>query len=100
MSPTTMTPQTISNNGVITATDSDGNTHRYHTDPKEASQHFYLVDSLCAGADELGLLLRNEGDRRGRTDIQVTEDWFRKVEANGLPHEIAVQFLEERLSLG
>ena len=101
-----LTPQTISSNGVITATDANGVTHHFHTDADEAQSFFRSVQAFAAGREELGLLCAYQGDptirmRRqmdGRSDEQLKADWLSKVMAAGISREAALQFLEARLA--
>ena len=52
-----LTPASINERGVITATASDGTRHHFHTDPVEARQFAFASMCLAAGRDELFLLL-------------------------------------------
>jgi|MDTC01.2.fsa_nt_gb hypothetical protein len=102
-----LTPETINSNGVITATDADGRTHHFHTDPTEAKAFAQVSRCLCAGVEELGLLLhcgstpdwimRRQAD--GRNDEELRRDWIRKVTSAGMSEEAAIHFLEARLSV-
>lgn len=99
-------PSTINSNGVITATDTNGVTHHFHTDADEAQLFFRTVQAFAAGRQELGLLLTYKGDptirmrrqRDGRSDEQLKADWLAKVVAAGITKEAALQFLEARLA--
>ena len=101
-----LTPQSVSSNGVITATDVDGCTHHFHTDADEAQSFFRSVQAFAAGREELGLLITYQGDptirmrrqRDGRSDEQLKADWLTKVVAAGITEEAALQFLEARLA--
>jgi len=100
------TPQSVSDNKVLSATDDYGNVHHFHTDPDEARQFFSAVAALSAGREELGLLLFSSStpDRAqlryedGRSDDELRSDWLRKVTACGMPEEQALQFLNARLA--
>lgn len=99
-------PQSVSNRGVITAVDSNGTTHRYHTDKEEARQFAMVSMCLAAGRDELFLLLYSndcpayaaQRQADGRTDQQLKDDWLAKVVATGMPKASALQFLNARLA--
>ena len=101
-----MITQTINPNGVITATDDFGFTHRFHTNADEAKDFFRKVQALAAGSEELGLLITYAGDptiamrrqRDGRSDEEIKSDWLTKVTAAGISREEATQFLEARLA--
>lgn len=100
------TPQSVSDNGVVTATDDYGNVHHFHTDPVEAQQFLSAVTALSAGREELGLLLYSGSTpeyaqlryQDGRSDSELRSDWLLKVTACGMPEEQALQFLNARLA--
>ena len=102
-----LTPQSISNRGVITSTDADGTRHHFHTDPVEARQ--FAVASMClaAGRHELFLLLYandcpQHAEMRyedGRTDEELKADWLSKVSGAGMAKAAALQFLNARLEM-
>lgn len=101
-----LTPQSVTADGVITATDDAGFTHRFHTDAAEAQTFFSSVQALAAGSEELGLLITYAGDptirmrrqRDGRSDDELKSDWLAKVTAAGLTREAALSFLDARLT--
>jgi hypothetical protein len=105
--PNHLIPQTINNRGVITATDDDGLTHHFHTQPDEAHEFFRSVQALAAGREELGLLLTYQGSpthsarcqHDGRSDEELKSAWLRKVTDAGLSKEAALKFLAERLKV-
>ena len=102
-----LTPVSISSRGVIKATDADGITHHFHTDPEESRQFAAAVRCFTCGREELGLLLYSgdnpeQAARRhqdGRTDEQLKDDWLTKVCSAGMPREAALAFLTARLSI-
>ena len=100
-------PQSISTTGVITATDSSGRRHLFHTDPQEAQAFALMTTWLSACVQELGLILhansspawlkRRQAD--GRTTAELKRDWLRKVTTAGMPEASAIQFFEARTSI-
>ena len=102
-----MTPQSVASNGVITATDEDGNTHHFHTDEDESKAFAFASMCLSAGRDELFLLLYSDAcpqyaeqrHKDGRSDEQLKADWLTKVTNAGMPRASASRFLTERLAL-
>lgn len=102
-----MTPQSVASNGVITATDENGNTHHFHTDKEEAQQFAFASMCLAAGRDELFLLLYSDAcpqyaeqrHKDGRSEEQLKNDWLTKVVAAGMPRAAASRFLTARLAL-
>ena len=100
-------PQSIDNQGRITAYDEQGRRHVFHTDPQESRQFFLMTQSLSQGQEELGLLLHADKTpewaqrrfRDGRSDQELRSDWFRKVCGSGLHRGVAERWLTERIKL-